>query len=235
MVVVTLPGDEGTSPTTKTNSIHKIQQQLSSDFSSSSSNSLGPAADVDGGKSSRKDKAPKGQREPQPAWTSSGSLDPAFTLTSSTTPIFPAVPSSPKAALLGANLSLRCSVFGIPSAVVSWWQAATTHAVGARSTSGAASTSSGGVVDGDHVSLLGSLSRDDHVVVVGANGPRGDPLPEEGRRRRRTSGSHSRDQRSLEYLRLVANGTSLSQSWEDQYYSVNEYRNNAHQVRVIAQ
>lgn len=30
--------------------------------------------------------------------------------------------------------------------------------------------------------------------------------------------------------RLVANGTKLIQSWEDQYYVVNEYRANAHQV-----
>ena len=33
--------------------------------------------------------------------------------------------------------------------------------------------------------------------------------------------------------RLVANGTKLVQSWEDQYYVVNEYRANAHQVSVI--
>ena len=32
--------------------------------------------------------------------------------------------------------------------------------------------------------------------------------------------------------RLVANGTKLVQSWEDQYYVVNEYRANAHQVCV---
>ena len=32
--------------------------------------------------------------------------------------------------------------------------------------------------------------------------------------------------------RLVANGTKLVQSWEDQYYVVNEYRANAHQVSV---
>ena len=30
--------------------------------------------------------------------------------------------------------------------------------------------------------------------------------------------------------RLVANGTKLVHSWEDQYYVVNEYRANAHQV-----
>ena len=30
--------------------------------------------------------------------------------------------------------------------------------------------------------------------------------------------------------RLVANGTQLVHSWEDQYYVVNEYRANAHQV-----
>ena len=33
--------------------------------------------------------------------------------------------------------------------------------------------------------------------------------------------------------RLVANGTKLVQSWEDQYYVVNEYRANAHQVSGI--
>ena len=30
--------------------------------------------------------------------------------------------------------------------------------------------------------------------------------------------------------RLVANGTQLVHTWEDQYYVVNEYRANAHQV-----
>ena len=34
--------------------------------------------------------------------------------------------------------------------------------------------------------------------------------------------------------RLVANGTQLVKSWEDQYYVVNEYRANAHQVRCIS-
>ena len=34
--------------------------------------------------------------------------------------------------------------------------------------------------------------------------------------------------------RLVANGTKLVQSWEDQYYVVNEYRANAHQVSAIS-
>jgi len=33
--------------------------------------------------------------------------------------------------------------------------------------------------------------------------------------------------------RLVANGTQLVKSWEDQYYVVNEYRANAHQVGCI--
>ena len=33
--------------------------------------------------------------------------------------------------------------------------------------------------------------------------------------------------------RLVANGTKLVHSWEDQYYVVNEYRANAHQVWII--
>ena len=34
--------------------------------------------------------------------------------------------------------------------------------------------------------------------------------------------------------RLVANGTQLVKSWEDQYYVVNEYRANAHQVGSIS-
>ena len=34
--------------------------------------------------------------------------------------------------------------------------------------------------------------------------------------------------------RLVANGTQLVKSWEDQYYVVNEYRANAHQVGCIS-
>ena len=34
--------------------------------------------------------------------------------------------------------------------------------------------------------------------------------------------------------RLVANGTQLVKSWEDQYYVVNEYRANAHQVGFIS-
>ena len=55
----------------------------------------------------------------------------------------------------GANVSLRCSVFGLPSASVSWW--------------------------------------------------------------------HSN--------RLVANGSELQHAWEDQYYSIGEYRTNDHQVR----
>ena len=55
----------------------------------------------------------------------------------------------------GANVSLRCSVFGLPSASVSWW--------------------------------------------------------------------HSN--------RLVANGSELQHAWEDQYYSIAEYRSNDHQVR----
>ena len=58
-------------------------------------------------------------------------------------------------AVAGANVSLRCSVFGLPSASVSWW--------------------------------------------------------------------HSN--------RLVANGSELQHAWEDQYYSIAEYRSNDHQVR----
>ena len=57
----------------------------------------------------------------------------------------------------GANVSLRCSVFGLPSASVSWW--------------------------------------------------------------------HSN--------RLVANGSELQHAWEDQYYSIGEYRTNDHQVQTI--
>ena len=34
--------------------------------------------------------------------------------------------------------------------------------------------------------------------------------------------------------RLVANGTKLVHSWEDQYYVVNEYRANAHQVNILS-
>ena len=34
--------------------------------------------------------------------------------------------------------------------------------------------------------------------------------------------------------RLVANGTQLVKSWEDQYYVVNEYRANAHHVGSIS-
>lgn len=60
-------------------------------------------------------------------------------------------------AVAGANVSLRCSVFGLPSASVSWW--------------------------------------------------------------------HSN--------RLVANGSELQHAWEDQYYSIAEYRSNDHQVRKI--
>ena len=56
----------------------------------------------------------------------------------------------------GANVSLRCSVFGLPSASVSWW--------------------------------------------------------------------HSN--------RLVANGSELQHAWEDQYYSIAEYRTNEHQVKT---
>lgn len=59
-------------------------------------------------------------------------------------------------AVAGANVSLRCSVFGLPSASVSWW--------------------------------------------------------------------HSN--------RLVANGSDLQHAWEDQYYSIAEYRTNDHQVRT---
>ena len=66
------------------------------------------------------------------------------------------------AAVVGSNVSLRCSVFGLPSAVVSWW---------------------------------------------------------------------SFEQDQLVQPRLIARGTDLTHSWEDQYYSVNEYRTNAHQVR----
>ena len=58
----------------------------------------------------------------------------------------------------GANVSLRCSVFGLPSASVSWW--------------------------------------------------------------------HSN--------RLVANGSELQHAWEDQYYSIAEYRTNEHQVSFLA-
>ena len=57
----------------------------------------------------------------------------------------------------GANVSLRCSVFGLPSASVSWW--------------------------------------------------------------------HSN--------RLVANGSELQHAWEDQYYSIAEYRTNEHQVQSL--
>ena len=60
-------------------------------------------------------------------------------------------------AVAGANVSLRCSVFGLPSASVSWW--------------------------------------------------------------------HSN--------RLVANGSELRHAWEDQYYSIGEYRTNDHQVQTI--
>ena len=57
----------------------------------------------------------------------------------------------------GANVSLRCSVFGLPSASVSWW--------------------------------------------------------------------HSN--------RLVANGSELQHAWEDQYYTIAEYRTNEHQVQIL--
>ena len=60
-------------------------------------------------------------------------------------------------AVAGANVSLRCSVFGLPSASVSCW--------------------------------------------------------------------HSN--------RLLANGSELQHAWEDQYYSIAEYRSNDHQVRKI--
>ena len=69
------------------------------------------------------------------------------------------------AAIAGSNVSLRCSVFGLPSAVVSWWSV--------------------------------------------------------------------HQQLSEQKPRLVANGTRLIQSWEDQYYAINEYRTNAHQVSLI--
>ena len=72
------------------------------------------------------------------------------------------------ASVVGSNVSLRCSVFGLPSAVVSWWS-------------------------NQRVPLT-----DTETAIF--------------------------------TRRLVANGTRLLQSWEDQYYAINEYRTNAHQV-----